>query len=575
MDATLAMHSLARGLWAVPALLAMVAALAGSAAALAQTPPPATRPNTQAAQPGQIERQFQPLPQPRSQGGGLQVPLPRQDAPPGSEGVRFRLTELTLEGVTVYPSDSWGADFNRLLGRRVALADIYAFAAALTTRYRNDGYILSQVIVPAQTVDDGRVRLQAIEGYIAQVRFEGEAPGNLLKAHAEQIRAERPLKAATLERFLLLMNDQPGTLARALLAPSATQSGASDLVIQLSRERFSAGFSADNRGGRSLGPWRGTLELEQRALLGWGDRTSARLVGAERNELQYLALAHEEAIGGDGTRGSLSFSRVRARPDTGDSFIALDLRTESDTLALTMSYALKRSRSENAYLRAALTGHNGTTFLFDVVDTEDRIRALRLGLTYDLADAWRGVNLLDIEVAGGFEGMGSSRAGDALLSRANGQPAFVKLSAYAARLQALAPGWALLAALSAQQAFDDLLAPELYSFGGEPFGRGYDPSELVGDHGAAAKLELRHTRAFDAIGLNATFYGFYDAGTVRQRSPQGLAAKQSATSAGLGVRFDRSAWLSGYLEWAKPLTRDVAAEGNRDGRFYAGLSLRY
>ncbi|MBI5719247.1 MAG: ShlB/FhaC/HecB family hemolysin secretion/activation protein [Burkholderiales bacterium] len=543
-----------------------------ASAALAQAP---------GVQPGQIERQFQAPPQPRSQAGSFQVPLPAQTPPPGSEGVTFRLRGLALEGMTVYGSESWSADYSRLLGRQVSLADIYAFANALTVRYRNDGYLLSQVIVPAQTVEDGYVRLQAVEGYVAEVRFEGTAAAanSLLQAYAGRIRAERPATAATLERFLLLMNDVPGTFARALLVPSATQQGASDLVVQVTEQRFAGGLSIDNRGGRALGPLRASVDLEQRGLIGWGDRTSVRFVGAEKGEMKFLSVSHDEAVGRDGTRGGVSWSRVRSRPDTGTSFIPLDLETESDSAALTLSHPLARSRSQNLSLRAALTGHDGETLLFGVRDTEDRIRALRLGLTFDLADSARGVNIVDVELAHGFEALGASRAGDAFLSRANGKPAFTKIGLYAARLQSLqsvAPGLALLAAVSGQVAFDDLLSPELYSFGGEQFGRGYDPSEIVGDHGAALKLELRYTLGSEgALAFGATVYGFYDAGVVRQRSPGGLDARQSATSAGLGVRFDAGRLLSGYLELAKPLTRVVAAEGNRDGRAYGGLSLRF
>jgi len=526
--------------------------------------------------PGQVERQFQVPPQPRSQAGGLFMPQAQQVAPAGSEGVRFRLRGLFVEGMTVYPAESWSADYLRLLGREVSLAEIYAFANALTTRYRNDGYILSQVIVPAQTVEDGQVRLQVIEGHVAQVRFEGGTPGALLQAQGERIRAEKPLTAATLERFLLLMNDVPGTFARALLAASASQPGASDLVVQLSQQPVSAGLTLDNRGGRALGPLRLGVDVEQRGLLGLGDRTGLRVVGAEAGELAYVSVYHDQAIGSDGTRAGLVWNRSRSRPDPGNNIILLDLETRSDSAAFTVSHAIERSRSRNVGVRLALTGHQGQTHLFNALDSEDRLRVLRLGLTVDLADAARGVNIVDVEVSRGFEGLGSSRAGDAYLSRANGKPAFTKLALYAARLQSLVPGWSLLAALSGQLAFDDLLSPELFAFGGEAFGRGYDPSEIVGDHGAALKLELRYTVSGEG-GLNggATAYAFYDAGIVRQRSPGGLAAEQSATSAGFGLRFDFGRLLSGYLEVAKPLTRIVAAEGRRDARGYGGLSLRY
>ena len=58
---------------------------------------------------------------------------------------------------------------------------------------------------------------------------------------------------------------------------------------------------------------------------------------------------------------------------------------------------------------------------------------------------------------------------------------------------------------------------------------------------------------------------------MRQRSPGGLDAQQSGTSAGMGIRVDLGRLLSGYLEVAKPLTRTVAAEGNRDWRPFAGM----
>jgi hemolysin activation/secretion protein len=527
-------------------------------------------------QPGLIERQFQAPPQPRTQAGEFHIPLPSQVAPPEAAGVKFVLRELSVDGVSAYAPATLLADYESLLGREVSLAQIYAVANALTVRYRNDGYILSQVIVPAQAVEGGRVRLQAVEGHVAQVRIEGDPANRMVQTYADRIKAERPLTAATLERYLLLMNDLPGAFARATLVPSATQQGASDLLVQFTQRRASAGLSVDNRGGRALGPVRWSADLEQDGALGWDERSGLRLVSTLDRELDYLSLFHDQALGGNGTRIGAMWNWVRSRTDTSASFIPLDLETASSSGALTLSHPVRRSRSQNLYLRAALTAHNGATALFSVRETQDRIRAVRLGLTFDLADAWRGVNIVDLELGQGLRLAGASRAGDPDLSRANGKADFTKLALYAARLQALAPRWSLLAAVNAQYAFTDLLAPELFSFGGEQFGRGYDPSELVGDHGAAMKLELRYTVAPNVGPLSgATVYGFYDAGFARQRTPAGFAASESAASTGLGLRFDAGRHVSGYIEIAKPLTRLVAAEGDRGARAYAGLSLRF
>jgi hemolysin activation/secretion protein len=549
-------------------LCGLVFLCAGPVAVLGQVPGQ--------VQPGQIERQFQRPPEPRTQPGELHVPAPSQQPPANAAEIKFTLAGIAIEGATVYPGPVLQAYYQKYLNREVSLADVYAVAAALTARYRNDGYILSQVIVPAQSIEGGRVRLQAVEGYVARIVIEGDvdARRELVAAYADKIKATRPLTAAALERYLLLMNDLPGAFARATVVASKTEQGASDLLVQFSQRRARGGLSVDNRGGEALGPVRWSADLELDSALGLQERTGIRIVSTLNRELDYLSLTHDEQIGSEGGKLGFLVSFVRSIPDESASFIPLNLQTKSDSGALTYSYPLIRSRSQNLYLRGGLSALDGSTQLFGVTDTRDRIRALRLGATYDLADRYRGVNIVDVEIGQGLRGLGASRAGDPDLSRANGKPDFTKLTFYAARLQSVAARWSVLGAVNAQYAASDLLAPELFSFGGEQFGRGYDPSELVGDHGAAMKLELRYTNALDS-GFGYTGYGFYDAGFVRQRTPAGLDASASGASAGFGLRFNLGRSLSGFIELAKPLTKPVAAEGDRDPRGYAGLSVYF
>ena len=198
-------------------------------------------------------------------------------------------------------------------------------------------------------------------------------------------------------------------------------------------------------------------------------------------------------------------------------------------------------------------------------------------MLWDAADSLGGVNLLDVEYSQGIEDMGASRNGDPLLSRAAGRVDFRKLTVYGARVQALSKHWSALAAVSAQRAMTELPSSELYGYGGEQFGRGFDPGEMVGDHGAAAKVELRYGVGQPVPWLGAwSMYGFFDAGAVRQRTAvPGSEPLAHARSWGLGSRVDFPKAVSGYVEWAKPMDRDVAAEENRKARVYLGLSARF
>jgi len=530
------------------------------------------------ALPGQIEKQFQKPPEMRAtEPSPVVVPEADQPAPSNAQDIRFMLTQLVIEGATVYSEDALLADYKSRLNTEVALSDIYQIASALTAKYRNAGYILSRVVVPAQSVEGGMVHLKVIEGYVAEVIIEG-ADGDqrkLVESYAAHIKQSRPLTNAVMERYLLLMNDLPGAFARAAIKSSGSEPGASEMTVQFFQQKVQGGLSLDNLGGKQLGPLRISGDVELNSVLGWQESTALRAVSSGNERLNYLSLSHDERIGSEGGKLNLSAYLVRSKPED-LLFIPLDEKTSSDSAALTYSYPLIRSRSQNLYLRGTFSAYNGDTKFFGVEITRDHIRALRLGATYDLADSLHGVNLLDIELSQGINGLGSSDNHDPMLSRFNGRVDFTKTVLYAARLQSLAPKWSVLAAVNAQYAFTDLLSPELFSFGGEQFGRGYDPSELVGDKGAAMKLELRYTGTLPTKFVSSyTAYGFYDIGKVWQRSQDALVSSESAASAGLGLRMSLGQYVSGFVEVAKPLTRDVFAEGNRDARGYAGLSIRF
>ena len=528
--------------------------------------------------PGQIEKQFKPEPQIRV-GESRKVAVPELDPrmPANAAEIRFQLNKVSVEGSTVYSEQQLQSVYSGYLGKEASLADVYKIAALLTAKYRNDGYILSQVIVPAQVIEGGEAKLKAVEGYIDNIILEGVDGDRrkLIQRYSDKIKASRPLRNDVLERYLLLINDLPGAFGRATIRPSKKSPAASELIVQYSLQKLQGGVSADNRGGETLGPLRLSADVSLNSVLGIQESTTLRYATSGNDKLNFLMVSHDEIIGSWGGKLNLSFSGVESNPkDT--EFIPLNLATSSRTGSLTYSQALIRSRSQNLFVRANFTAYEGKTELFDVEDTKDKIRAVRIGATYDKADYWMGTNLLDIEVSQGISGLGSSKNGDPMLSQPSGKVDFTKAAVYAARLQTITSNISLLVAANAQYAFTDLLSSELFSFGGEQFGRGYDPSELVGDTGAAGKAELRYTGVLPSrYAITYTGYAFYDIGIVHQRSPGDLPENESAASAGAGLRLNVGPYVYAYVEVAKPLTRDVAAEGDRDPRLYGAVSIRF
>jgi hemolysin activation/secretion protein len=305
------------------------------------------------------------------------------------------------------------------------------------------------------------------------------------------------------------------------------------------------------------------------------ESATLRAVSSGDDKLKYGFASYEMPIGPDGGKLTLSADAEDSTPKE-VYFIPLNLETSSQTGTIMYTYPFIRSRAQNLSVRAGLYGHDGKTKIFDVEDTKDRIRAFKLGATYDRADSWRGVNLVDVEFSQGIEGLGSSKNGDPMLSRVDGRVDFTKVTMYAARLQALTTRFSLLGAVTGQYAFNTLLSSELFSFGGEQFGRGYDPSELVGDDGIAGKVELRFTDTLPfSPSMTYSFYTFYDVGAVYYRSNGDVDRSESGASAGIGLRLSLGSYFSCFGELAKPLTRDVATEGDRHWRGYGGLSIRF
>ena len=529
--------------------------------------------------PGAIERELRPLPEARVTHPvpGVREAEPRvTSAPPGAEETVFTLRTISLEGNTVVSTAELLDPHRSEYGRDVSVERIYEIAAEMTAVYRSRGYILSAVVVPAQEIADGEVRLVVVEGFLSEVRFEGytgNRDGMFSKIRASLL-AERPLRLRSLERTILLLNDLPGIVAQGVLHRSATEDGGSELVVRLARQAVGFEAGVNNRGSEVQGPTRYATTLSLNSVFGALEGTQLTYLAASTSsQLKYGAASQSYRLSAAGTSLRIFASKSKSTPDLGVDFQDFNLETDTEEAGIELVHPLVRSRTRNVSLAGLLTYHDGVTdSAFEPNLTQDTISAVRVGLTFDAIDEFRGVNLLDIRYHHGIDAFGASDKSDPNLSRSGGRPDFSKATLYLARLQSLGGGFSVLVAASGQYAFSNLLSPEEFAYGGEPFGRAYDGSELVGDSGAAGKLELRYT--IDRFGRGGmTFYTFLDAGRVwRRLGPDDvdLDSQEDATAYGGGLRFSLGRWLTGYGEIAVP-NKIVAAEGNDDTRYFFGL----
>lgn len=532
------------------------------------------------AEPGQAQRQLQQLPEPSRAVVPRPTPPRLTDAAPANaDDILVNVSRVNLTGPADFFTDVEFPPSDSLNGREVPLSAIYALAAEMTAYYRNAGYILTSVRVPPQTINNGVVKLEILEGHLSDVILEGGRIRPALFAQAKRrLLSERPLRSNSLERFLLLVNDLPGATAQGVLRPSPDEVGASELIVRVAQPRLNVQLSGSNRGGKYQGPNQYRAAVTLNSALGLSESTTFQYMQAQSaDELQLFSLSHTARLTASGLDLTLSASRSTGAPDLDSLEEGFPLETESNQYRVELGVPLVRTRTSNLRSRLAIARHSGETEFDSVRLSADTISSARLGLTWDAADRAAGVNIVDVELAKGIGIFGSSDARSPNASRPGGDPYFWKTTLYAARLQSLTRGFSALVAVNAQYAFENLLSPEEFAFGGEQFGRAYDASELVGDSGWAGKFELRYTTRIGPE-LGTTFYAFAERGWVYRRldpTETGIKRRESAISMGGGVRFSFSDWLTGYVEAAAPTHKPVAAYNEKRTRVFGGLQVGY
>lgn len=520
--------------------------------------------------PGQIEQRFVEPRRPEVKPEPV-VPRPSDPAPLADGKPLFTLSAVQIDGATVYGVPDLVKLHVEFLSKVVSQRDLNEIARRITAKYRADGYVLSQAIVPVQEIKAGVVRIRVIEGFIDGIRIEGATRGNndILSRYLEKIRNSRPLRAADLERYLLLINDLPGVAARVLVTPSPTVPGASDLALLIQQNINDAFVSLDNRGTRYNGPYQIQLGGSLNSLQ---SRTRIRGIATSQfEELRYGELAHDLLIGDEGT--NLAFSVRRTLSEPGYTLAPLEFKSNSTSGDVILSHPVVRARRENLRVSGTFSFLDSETTVLGTEFSRDRLSVIRVGAAYDFVDRFFGINQFDFELSRGLNIFGTTETGSSGLSRINGHSNFTKGRFQAARLQRLADSWDLLAGVSGQIANNPLLVSEEFAVGGSNYGRAYDSSEITGDDGASAKLELRYAIPLQSEAIySSQLFGFYDIGRIRNQEPvAGEFRRASLASAGIGTRFSLRDGVTASIEIDFPLTRPVAALGNTNPRIFFSL----
>lgn len=544
-----------------------------------------------AVNPGRVQEQIQ-TPDFMKQGTSpLEVrPGKTENAPAGSEKIHFVLRGVELTGVTTYDQAQLEPVYAPEIGHTISLADLYDIANRLTQKFRNDGFILTQVVVPPQSIEKSGsvVKLRVVEGFVDSVsvkledgaRAEGASAMRLINDMANRIHTGQAVNIRDLERNLLLINDLPGVTARGVLSPSTAHSGGADLTVLVSRKMYDATLGVDNYGTRYLGPTQYSAAGALNSVLGQNERISLQAVAAPLfnggPELAYIAGGYTQPLMANGLRLDLGYSYTNTDP--GYRLRQFDVNGQSNFFSADLFYPVIRSRATNLYTTGTFDLRDVKTTNNIDVDRIDHIRALRGDIRLEHLDTifGAGLNVADFQVSQGIDIFGASSKSNPNKSRAIGDPTFTKFNLELQRLQRLTGRVNLLIGAKGQLSDAALLTAEQFGVGGMGFGRGYDPSEIVGDSGYSTKAELQwNVPGNYGFTHDNQLFSFWDFGQVWNRSTISQFRTESEASVGFGLRSKLFKATSADFTFAQPLTRRVATEDDTDPRYFFSITQKF
>jgi len=509
-----------------------------------------------------------PLLPPRPPRVGPEAPAAPIAPTPLAGNATHQVARLEVSGSTAYPSGDLAGLTAGLVGAATPEQRIEAARAAIVSRYRDDGYLYTTVNA---VLDGSTLRFVVTEGRIADIKLDGDigpAATQVLR-FLNHLTDERPLRQASLERWLLLSSDVPGVTIRSELVPTDTP-GDLLLVGHLSRRPVTGLVSADNRAFRQSGPQEGLAVVDFNSFSEYGERSEVSVYNTFTGADVFGQASFETFLGGSGLKLRIYGGAGIAYP-TGN-LRAIGYEGITRVFGGALSYPVLRERQQTLIVSG----------LFDAIESDisntlgpgfsrqrasfDSLRVLRASADYTrfdilLGSAHPATDSIIVRLSQGLSALGATANDNPTPGRQNGRVNFFKANGQISRLQTLAsfPGersLALQETVLGQVTPDVLPSEEEYFLGGPHYNRGYYFGQVTGDNALISSAELQFNTPLPVPGfllaqmpswislgeLTSQFYAFYDYGRTWQN--QNVDPNRTLNSTGGGARL----FLTSHLE---------------------------
>lgn len=179
--------------------------------------------------------------------------------------------------------------------RGVSVAELEEIASSLQRFYRDKGYLLATVILPAQDVVDGRVQVRVLPGVLGTVAVTG-GDANLVTSRFTGALGQ-PVTNELIETRLFEINALPGLQTQASFV-TGDQEGETQLNLEvIEQQDWSAAVQLDNHGDDATGEERLSAVISWLNPRGRGDQLNfGGLTTLSPTDQQYYFVDYDSPI---------------------------------------------------------------------------------------------------------------------------------------------------------------------------------------------------------------------------------------------------------------------------------------
>ncbi len=451
---------------------------------------------------------------------------------------KVRVQAFLLTGNRVIRSEKLAPVIKPYIGQALSLAELQQVADLLSQEYRRRGYTIATAYIPQQDIAGGVIEIAILEGTLGELTITGNRyySTEFIRAGFAQVIEDKAIKQSSLERSLLLLNENMDLNMSAALQPGKT-TGSTDIVatakdklplhVSLDYNNFGIPSVSRNRFGAGLEAGNVLLEGSSLRLNG--------ILGEEPDRLLFYLGSYSIPLNHQGTKLILGGSNGRF--DVGGELASLGIRGKIKTYDISMTHPLIKTRLENLTAEFGFMSKDNRLFILGPVSGDDHVRAFKAGLNYDRTDS-TGRNFASVY---GFQGIGKNLGGmendDPLATTSGADNRFTKGNLYLGRVQSLGNDMFLILRGSGQISTGPLVVIEQFLLGGPDSVRGYQLGQRLGDEGYTVSAEMRVP--IPKVGEYAQLAFFVDHGAARVRNPGAGQNKTTyLTGIGPGIRVN-------------------------------------